>query len=655
MAIGWSGYFKEFLEYFGLHFPAWLAIDPMTVHNALANPEGYGGLAAAGSVANIAREAMATAPNVGFPFVINIPAFLVVVLVTALLVYGIKESARLNTGLVFLKLGLIGLFLFVGLQHVDFQAHWTGLNEAGQSKFMPSGWSGVMTGGALIFFAYIGFDAVSTTAEEAKNPQKDLPFGMIASLVVCTILYIVVATVLTGMVPLNVLANAHPVAAALKEVGAPGVATIISLGASMAIISVLLVMQYAQTRIFFSMSRDGLLPKVFSKVHPRFHTPVTSTILTGLLVGIPAALIDIAVAAELSNIGTLFAFVLVAGGVMILRVKEPERHRGFRVSLVWLVAPGCILICVALMIALPWETWVRFFVWLVIGLGLYFLYGAKHSTLRNGGRDGAGRGRWPGHALAGRQGDPHRRARPRGLSAHAPARLTTSSRRTVAAGRRSCVASGPRPSFLPVPVPADNADLHGNAPDHAPAVLVVLDLLSSFAFPDGDAFLKGAREIAPRVAALKARLKAAGIPTIYANDNVGRWRSDEQAVVRHALARGSKGAPVARMLKPEPDDYLVLKPRHSAFYATPLHTLLDYMGARRLVLTGVAADVCVLFTALDAYVRDFEVVIPEDCVAALTPTHRDEALQYARRVLHADTTPSARIDMATLLRERSKS
>jgi nicotinamidase-related amidase len=201
-----------------------------------------------------------------------------------------------------------------------------------------------------------------------------------------------------------------------------------------------------------------------------------------------------------------------------------------------------------------------------------------------------------------------------------------------------------------MPIPPDNADLHGNAPDQAPAVLLVLDLLSRFDFPDGDVFLKGAREIAPRIAALKARMKAAGMPTIYANDNVGRWRSDERAVLRHALARGSRGAPIARLLKPETDDYLVLKPRHSAFYATPLHTLLDYIGARRLVLCGIAADVCVLFTALDGYVRDFAITIPEDCVAALSPTHRDEALRYARRVLHADTTPSAELDVLALAR-----
>jgi APA family basic amino acid/polyamine antiporter len=385
VAIGWSGYFVEFLRYFGLSFPAWLAIDPITASHAAAD--------STHSMAAIAQQAYATAPDIGFPLIVNLPAMLVTFLVTALLVYGIRESANLNTGLVFLKLGLIALFLFVGIQHVDFGAFWAGTTtvvtaEGGVaqtvSKFNPTGWSGIMTGAALIFFAYIGFDAVSTTAEEAKNPQRDLPLGMIASLVVCTILYIAVATVLTAMVPLQTLANAHPVAAALTAVGEPEVATIISLGASMAIISVLLVMQYGQTRIFYSMSRDGLLPKAFSRVHPRFQTPAFATILTGLIVAIPAGLIDIAVAAELSNIGTLFAFVLVAGGVLILRYKDPDRHRGFRVKFVWPVAVGCMLICFYLMASLTLVTWERFGIWLAIGLVIYFLYGAKHSELRKG-------------------------------------------------------------------------------------------------------------------------------------------------------------------------------------------------------------------------------------------------------------------------------
>ena len=387
VAISWSGYFKDFLsKAFHLDFPAWLAIDPVTVHNAIANPtsEAYSG------VVDLAREALATAPNVGFPIIVNLPAVLITFLITGLLVYGVKESANLNTGLVFLKIGLIALFLFVGFQYLDVDAFWSGpanpANPLGPSKFSPNGWAGIMSGSALIFFAYIGFDAVSTTAEEAKNPQRDLPVGMIASLIVCTVLYIAVSAVLTGMVPLQTLANSHPVSAALEAVGRPGIATIISLGASLAFVSVLLVFQYGQTRIFYSMSRDGLLPPAFSRIHPRFRTPVFATIVTGLFVAIPAGLIDINIAAELTNIGTLFAFTLVAGGVLLLRYKDPERKRGFRIAFVWPVAVGCMAICIYLMTALTRVTWERFVIWLVIGLVIYFLYGAKHSTLRRGGR-----------------------------------------------------------------------------------------------------------------------------------------------------------------------------------------------------------------------------------------------------------------------------
>ena len=395
VAIGWSGYFIEFLRYFGLSFPAWLAIDPISANNAMANPEAYPALA------EVAAQAFATAPNIGFPIIINLPAVLVTFLVTALLIYGIKESANLNTGLVFLKLGLIALFLFIGIQYLDFATFWGGAGTTGASPataagasfafvpegwrtFMPNGWNGVFVGGSLIFFAYVGFDAVSTTAEEAKNPQRDLPLGMILSLLICTVLYIAVAAVLTGMAPLDMLRNAHPVSAALTAVGAEGAATIISLGASMAIVSVLLVLQYGQTRIFFSMSRDGLLPKVFSRVHPRFQTPAISTVMTGLFVAVPAGLIDISVAAELSNIGTLFAFALVAGGVMVLRVKDPTRHRGFRVPFVWVLAPATVISCLFFMFQLPAATWWRFGLWLVLGIVIYFAYGARHSNLRKG-------------------------------------------------------------------------------------------------------------------------------------------------------------------------------------------------------------------------------------------------------------------------------
>ena len=296
VAIGWSSYFANLLEYVGITLPSWLQMDPLSANKMAAG----GGEFTAQQVA-LAQEALASAPNLGFPLIINLPAMLVVLLVTCLLVYGIKESANVNTGLVFLKIGLIAVFLYVGAKYVDFDTNW--------KDFAPNGFSGISTGAALIFFAYIGFDAVSTTAEEAKNPQRDLPIGMIASLVICTILYIAVACVLTGMVPLATLRNAKPVAAALEAVGEQNVATFISLGAVLSISSVLVVMQMAQTRIFFAMSRDGLLPKKLSSVNTKFGTPVFCTIMTGILVAIPAGLLDISAAAELTNIGTLFAFV----------------------------------------------------------------------------------------------------------------------------------------------------------------------------------------------------------------------------------------------------------------------------------------------------------------------------------------------------------
>ncbi len=369
VAIGWSSYFRGFLSYYGIHLPAWLAIDPVTARHSIA-----AGADVTTEQVELAREAFASAPNIGFPIVVNLPAMVIVFLVTGLLLYGIRESARVNAGLVFLKLGLIALFIFIGLQHVDFESHWV--------PFAPNGWKGIMTGSALIFFAYIGFDAISTTAEEAKNPQRDLPIGMIASLIICTVLYIAVAAILTGMVSLDELRNAKPVAAALEAVGAHRTATIISLGAVVSITSVLVVMQMAQTRVFYVMSRDGLLPKFLSHVDPRFGTPVLCTIMTGILVAIPAGLLDISAAAELTNIGTLFAFVLVAGGIMILRVLEPQHERKFKVPFVWVTAPGCIAVCCYLMISLPLLTWLRFFLWMAVGFVLYFVYGIHHSVLQ---------------------------------------------------------------------------------------------------------------------------------------------------------------------------------------------------------------------------------------------------------------------------------
>jgi APA family basic amino acid/polyamine antiporter len=314
----------------------------------------------------------------GWHFGFNIPAFLIVMLLTVVLVRGIRESAETNNIMVILKISAILAFVFVGMKYI---------HPSNYHPFVPEGWSGVLTGGSIIFFTYIGFDSVSTAAEEAKNPQRDLPIGIIATLIVCTILYIAVAVVLTGIVPWqSLIDDAAPVVNSLKKLSLlthsqtlRWTRLAVLFGAMMGMISSLLVFQLGQARVWFSMSRDGLLPKLFSRVHPRFRTPSTATWIAGFLVGIPGGILDIGTLADLSNIGTLFAFVLVSIGVIILRYKQPERRRGFR-------APGgiaapvlSVMFCVLLMAGLPILTWLRFFLWLVIGLTVYILYSRHRS------------------------------------------------------------------------------------------------------------------------------------------------------------------------------------------------------------------------------------------------------------------------------------
>src|SRR6202035_5611851 len=307
-----------------------------------------------------------------------IPAFLIVMILTVVLVRGIRESTEANNTMVILKIAAILAFVIAGAHYV---------NPGNWHPFAPQGWSGILTGGSIIFFTYIGFDSVSTAAEEAKNPQRDLPIGIIATLVVCTLLYIAVAIVLTGLVPWqSLLDDAAPVANSLKWlVARTGSNTLrwVELGglfgAMMGMISSLLVFQVGEARVWCSMSRDGLLPKIFGKVPPPSPTPPTATWIAGFVVGIPAGILDIGTLSDLSNIGTLFAFALVSIGVIILRYRDPGRHRGFR-------APGgiaapvlSVLFCVLLMSGLPILTWLRFFAWLAIGLTIYFLYSRHHS------------------------------------------------------------------------------------------------------------------------------------------------------------------------------------------------------------------------------------------------------------------------------------
>jgi APA family basic amino acid/polyamine antiporter len=309
----------------------------------------------------------------GWHFGFNWPAFIIVMLLTIILVRGIRESANANSIMVALKITAIMVF-------VIFTAHM--IHPANWHPFAPNGWPGILTGGSIIFFTYIGFDSVSTAAEECKDPQRNVPIGIIATLIVCTILYIAVVVVLTGLVPWqSLMDDAAPVVNTLKRLHMGNIQLIVLIGALLGMTSSLLVFQLGQARVWFAMSRDGLLPRIFSRIHPRFRTPDFSTIVAGFLVGIPAGLLDIGTLADLSNIGTLFAFALVAGGVLILRYKQPDRPRAFRAPGGILAPVVTILACLLLMAGLPITNWIRFVVWLLIGLCFYYAYGRKHSQL----------------------------------------------------------------------------------------------------------------------------------------------------------------------------------------------------------------------------------------------------------------------------------
>jgi APA family basic amino acid/polyamine antiporter len=385
VAISWSDYFQSLLAGFRVPWPLWLGTD---LRSALQAAHKVAGAKAAGLDVNAlgdavlrGNRALDAAPHLfGIPIIFNLPAVLIVVLITWVLVRGIRESAGFNSAMVVLKLAIIVFFIAVGAFYVK-PENWR--------PFAPNGFAGVSSAAASIFFAYIGFDAVSTAAEETRNPQRDMPIGIIASLIVCTILYVAVALVLTGMVPWKQFSDvADPLARAFSLRGMNWTAGIISFGAVFATTSVLLVFQLGQPRIFFSMARDGLLPPWAAKVHPRYRTPHVTTILTGVFVAVFAAVTNIDEVVELCNIGTLFAFVLVAAGVLILRRTDPGRLRPFRTPFVPWVPLLAILSCGFLMLKQPHKTWVRFVGWLAIGLVLYFAYGFRRSRLnrQNGSR-----------------------------------------------------------------------------------------------------------------------------------------------------------------------------------------------------------------------------------------------------------------------------
>lgn len=383
VAIGWAGYFRELIGHFGLELPPWLGTDYRSAHDAFVQVSAHG-VAGVDATTQYLASAWSTAPHLfGLPFIINLPAAAVVALITVILVIGIKESADANNAMVLLKVGIILFFIAVGIFLIH-PHNWTNPATGG---FVPNGAAGISAAAAIIFFSYIGFDAVSTAAEETKDPAKDMPFGIIMSLVVTTILYIAISVVMTGMAPWKTLGTAEPMITALQFAAGPPALLqwsrfIIALGAVIAMGSVLLVFQLGQPRIFFSMSRDGLLPPVFAKVHPRYKTPYVGTILTGLFVAVFAAFANIAEVVDLTNIGTLFAFVLVSAGVIVLRRTDPDRPRAFRVPWVPITPLISIVACFYLMWQLPTVTWIRFVIWLAVGLVLYFTYGYAHSTLR---------------------------------------------------------------------------------------------------------------------------------------------------------------------------------------------------------------------------------------------------------------------------------
>jgi APA family basic amino acid/polyamine antiporter len=359
VSVGFAAHVVDLLDWFGLH-PTARWISPAYLPEGLQDLGGNW----------LYRP--------GWHFGFNIPAFLIVLVLTVVLVRGIRESAQTNNAMVGIKLIAILIFVFAVIGFIH-PGNWR--------PFMPNGWTGVLTGGSIIFFTYIGFDSVSTAAEECRNPQRDLPIGIIATLGVCTVLYMAVAVCLTGLVPWQSMAgDAAPVVNALKKLSLlPGghglrwIRLVVLVGAIMGMISSILVYQLGQSRVWYSMSRDGLLPKVFSKVHPAFRTPAFSTWVAGIVVAIPSGLFDIGTLADLSNIGTLFAFVLVSVGVIVLRIREPERRRGFRVPFGPVIPALSVVFCFLLMAGLPIITWYRFVIWLVIGLAIYFLYSRHRS------------------------------------------------------------------------------------------------------------------------------------------------------------------------------------------------------------------------------------------------------------------------------------
>jgi APA family basic amino acid/polyamine antiporter len=356
VSIGWSGYFVSFWQRtLHLPFPAELSKSPW--------------------------EPIHLADGTTIHPVFNLPAAFIIVVVTTLLIIGIRESANFNNFIVLVKVGVVLLFIIVGALYVN-RSYWHPFLPANQGVFGEFGFSGVLRGAGIIFFAFIGFDAVSTAAQEARNPERDMPIGILGSLGICTVLYILAVMVLTGLQPFRLLNVADPLALAIDSTPARiWLSPIVKIGALLGTTAVILVMMLGQTRVFYSMAHDGLLPKPFGQIHKRFRTPYISTALTGVCVAIAGGLLPLRVVGELVSIGTLLAFVIVSASVMVMRKNHPDIRRPFRTPAVWLVGPLAIIVCGGQMLGLPRDTWIRLFVWMAVGLVIYFTYSRRHSLL----------------------------------------------------------------------------------------------------------------------------------------------------------------------------------------------------------------------------------------------------------------------------------